>query len=95
MFCARAWVFSGDDAMSVSGCVVYFDDFRALVDRSDYEKIVMHNDDGARLRVADALDGVDLYFHIGPHLEGDVVGVTVAELIVHRIIPRITLHKDD
>lgn len=74
-----------------AGCVIYLHDFLAFVNREDYEAVVLRNDDAARERIAKALDGVDLYFHMF-RPDFDAVGVTVNELIVHRIISRITLH---
>ena len=73
----------------------YFWDFCAVVDSKDWEAATRDNDDEAAKRIAESLDGVDLYFHGGPNIEGDVVGVTIADLICHGIIPRITLHKDE
>lgn len=81
--------------MPVPGCPIYCTDFLAAVLRDDYEKVVVHNDDAARLRIAQALDGVDLYFHGGPSFGDEYTWVTITELIVHRIIPRVTLHKDE
>lgn len=72
---------------------IYFSDFMAIVDRKDFESAV-NGDEQAAQRIAETLDGVDLYFHGGPTIEGDVIGVTLADLICHRIIPRVTLHKD-
>ena len=79
----------------IPGCVIYVQDFMAAVLREDYERVVLHNDDAARERIAEALDGVELYFHGGPSFGEEYTWVTVTELIVHRIIPRITLHKDE
>jgi len=74
-------------------CVTFFDDFRAAVNATDFEAVVLRNDDEARRRIAENLDGVDLYFHAGPSFDDSYVWVTLAELICHRIIPRVTLHK--
>jgi len=79
----------------VMACVVYFDDFKAAVKQDDFEAVVLRNDDDARRRIAEALDGVELYFHAGPHFGEEYVWVTLAELICHRIISRVTLHKDE
>lgn len=72
----------------------FFSDFCAIVDRRDWEAAVAGDVSAAR-RIAGALDGVDLYFHGGPHIEGDVIGVTLADLLCHGIIPRVTLRKDE
>lgn len=80
-----------------NGPPVYFTDFLAVVDRKDFELVAAGGPeaDAAAERIAESLDGVDLYFHAGPNIDGDVVGVTLADLICHRIIPRVTLHKSE
>lgn len=77
-----------------NGSPIYFTDFLAIVDRKDFEAAINGDEDAAK-RIAESLDGVDLYFHAGPAIDGDVVGITLAELICHRLIPRVTLHKDE
>lgn len=73
--------------------MIYFSDFMAVVNENDF-RLATQGDDEARKRVAESLDGVDLYFHMGPRFDGGV-GVTLADLICHEIIPRITLHKSE
>lgn len=70
-------------------------DFAAYVITEDYV-LATHGDDEARRRIAEDLDGVDLYFHAGPHLEDmdKRTAVTIPELLVLGIIPRVTLHRD-
>jgi hypothetical protein len=70
-----------------------FMDFVAVVDKDDWLLAVEKHDEAAKERIATALDGVDLYFHGGPNMEG--IGVTIADLICHGIIKRVTLHKDE
>jgi hypothetical protein len=69
-------------------------DFVAFVKQSDYEAAA-NGDREAKQRIADELDGVDLYFHGGPLVPDDYIGVTIADLLSHAIIPRVTLHKDE
>lgn len=70
-----------------------FTDFCAAVKRADYAD-ACRGDASARIRIAEALDGVDLYHHAGPAFGDDFIWVTLADLLCHRIIPRVTLHKD-
>jgi hypothetical protein len=71
--------------------VVVFNDFMAFVNERDFEAATK-GDEAARQRIAAALEGVDLYFHACPSRE-DEIGVTLADLICHKIIARVTLHS--
>lgn len=71
-----------------------FCDFMALVKADDWE-LACDGDVGARQRIAESLDGVDLYFHAGPNLGDDYIGVTLADLLCHKVIARVTLHKEE
>jgi hypothetical protein len=70
-----------------------FNDFIALVKADDWEK-AFHGDVEARERISKELDGVDLYYHAGPGFGDDYIGVTLADLICHGIVMRVTLHRD-
>lgn len=70
----------------------FFSDFCAIVDRKDWDAAV-GGDDAAAKRIEKALDGVDLYFHGGPNIKGDVIGVTLADLLCHGIIKCVTLRR--
>lgn len=69
-------------------------DFQAHVNAKDFQAAI-NGDEEAINRIRNELNNVDLYFHIGPTCPKDHIWVTVADLIAHQLVLRITLHKDD
>ncbi len=69
-------------------------DFVAAVKADDWEA-AWAGDEAARRRIAEALEGVDLYYHAGPALGAGYSWVGVADLICHGIVRRVTLHADE
>ena len=72
----------------------FYTDFMAYVDSDDFAAAAS-GDVSAKHRIAESLDGVELYLHNFNPGRGRWVGVTLADLICHGIIPRVTLHKDE
>ena len=78
-----------------------FNDYCALVPAEDWEALFAGDAkaaEAAKERMAVFLNGVDLYYHAGPILPGepdDYISVTIADLLSHGIIQRVTLHKDE
>lgn len=76
----------------------FFNDYLAAVRADDWERAIHGADEEERrffkARIAEALDGVDLYYHAGPEFGDDYIWVTLADLLCHGIVLRVTLHKE-
>jgi hypothetical protein len=67
-------------------------DFVVYVNCADWEAMKC-GDLLAKQRIAEELDGVQIYFHAGPNLGPKYAAVHLMDVISHGVIPMVTLHK--
>lgn len=70
-----------------------YSDFMVFVDWEEFDK-AKTGDIVARQKIADELNGVDIYFHAFVPPRSGMIGVTIADVICAGIIQRVVLHKD-